>query len=76
MWCCNLACAVYQIINSLAYRGFYGGALYAVRKKAALIKLTSIGYVQFLLEEFVMRAEGISGSGVHSALHQQKSGSG
>lgn len=28
-------------------------------EKAAQIKLTSIGYVQFLLEEFVMRAEGI-----------------
>lgn len=49
---------VYQIINSLAYRGFYGGAL-THEEKAALIKLTSIGYVQFLLEEFVMRAEGI-----------------
>lgn len=49
---------VYQIINSLAYRGFYGGVL-THEEKNALIKLTSIGYVQYLLEEFVTRAEGI-----------------
>lgn len=49
---------VYQIINSLAYRGFYGGVLTA-DEADALIKLTAIGYTQFLLEEFAGKAEGI-----------------
>lgn len=49
---------VYQIINSLAYRGFYGGVLTADEANA-LIKLTAIGYTQFLLEEFAGKAEGI-----------------
>lgn len=49
---------VYQIINTLAYRGFYGGALTG-DEMDALIKLTSIGYTQYILEEFVTKAEGI-----------------
>jgi hypothetical protein len=49
---------VYQIINSLAYRGFYGGVLTA-DEADALIKLTAIGYTQFLMEEFAGKAEGI-----------------
>lgn len=49
---------VYQIINALAYRGFYGGVLTA-DEADALIKLTAIGYTQFLLEEFAGKAEGI-----------------
>ena len=49
---------VYQIINSLAYRGFFGGVMTA-DEQDALIKLTSIGYTQYLLEEFAGKAEGI-----------------
>lgn len=49
---------VYQIINSLAYRGYYGGVMTA-EEINALVKLTSIGYTQFLMEEFVGKAEGI-----------------
>ncbi len=49
---------VYQIINALAYRGFYGGVLTA-DEADALVKLTAIGYTQFLLEEFAGKAEGI-----------------
>ncbi|MEG2005094.1 MAG: hypothetical protein RR014_03565 [Bilophila sp.] len=49
---------VYQILNTLAYRGFYGGALTG-DEMDALIKLTSIGYTQYILEEFVNKAEGI-----------------
>ena len=47
---------VYQIINTLAYRGFYGGSMTA-EEMQALIKLTSIGYTQYLLTEFVGKAE-------------------
>lgn len=49
---------VYQVINALAYRGYYGGVLTA-DEADALIKLTAIGYTQFLLEEFAGKAEGV-----------------
>lgn len=52
------ALPVYQILNTLAYRGFYGGSMTA-EEMQALIRLTSVGYTQFLLNEFVGKAEGI-----------------
>ncbi len=53
----NSRIPVYQVINSLAYRGYYGGVITGAEQEA-LVKITTIGYAQYVLEEFVNKAEG------------------
>lgn len=48
---------IYQIINTWAYRGYFGGVISGEEAKA-LTTLTTIGYAEYVIEEFVNKAEG------------------
>jgi len=49
---------IYQIINMLAYRA-QNGSVITAEETNALVKLASLGYAQFLLENYVNRAESV-----------------
>lgn len=49
---------IYQIINMLAYRQ-QSGSVITTDESNALVKLASFGYTQFLIENYIVKAESI-----------------
>lgn len=65
------ALPVYQLINTFAYRTYQGSPMNP-EEMVALVNMTSFGYIEFMMQQYVRKAEGILDEAYIHSVNRKK----